>query len=215
MAQMKPTWAIVPAKSLARGKSRLRGVLGEDERASFARRLLEHVLEVLRACELDGVLVATDGDEVAELARKHGAHVRRDGGEGSLATVVDGALADVASRGACAAVVLMADLPRVEPRDVAVLLRALGDCDIALVRDHLGRHTNALAVAPPTAMPTCFGSDQSFARHCEAARAAGLRVAVVESERIAFDVDGPSDLVRLEASRLPTPASESGSDRLV
>jgi 2-phospho-L-lactate guanylyltransferase len=197
MPPARPTWAIVPAKSLSRGKSRLRAVLDEDERASFARRLLEHVLDVLRACDLDGVLVATDGDDVAELAIARGALVRRDHGAGSLADVIDGALADVASRGARAAVVLMADLPRIEPRDVTSLVGALGDCDVALVCDHLGRHTNALALAPPTAIATSFGSDTSFAQHREAACAAGLRVAILDNERIAFDVDGPADFARM------------------
>jgi len=197
----RPAWAIVPAKSLSHGKSRLRPVLDEGERALFARRLLEHVLDVLAACELDGVLVATGGDDVAALAAERGAHVLRDRGVGTLADVVDRALAEVASRGAAAAVVLMADLPRVEPRDVDALLAALDGHDVALVRDHLGRHTNALTLAPPTAMPTCFGREDSFAAHCAAARAAGLRAIVVESERIAFDVDVPADHQELTTPR--------------
>jgi 2-phospho-L-lactate guanylyltransferase len=200
MVRVKQTWAVVPAKSLSRGKSRLRPVLDDGARASFARRLLEHVLAVLSKCELDGVLVATDGDDVADLALARGACVRRDsreGREGPLSAVVDAALADVAARGARAAVVLMADLPRIEAGDVRSLVRALDECDIALVCDHLGRHTNALAVAPPTAIATCFGRERSFALHREAARAAGLRVTVVENERIAFDVDGPGELARV------------------
>jgi 2-phospho-L-lactate guanylyltransferase len=210
MRSVKPAWAIVPAKSLARGKSRLRGVLDEDARAAFARGLLEHVLGVLGSCDLAGVLVATDGDDVAELAHAHGAHARRDRGEGSLADVVDAALADVAARGAAAAVVLMADLPRIEPRDVTELLGALDACDVALVRDHLGHHTNALALAPPQAILTSFGSPRSFALHTEAARAAHLRVAVVDNDRIAFDVDGPDDLARLASE---PPARLAGTAR--
>jgi 2-phospho-L-lactate guanylyltransferase len=197
MSAVKSTWAIVPAKSLARGKSRLRPVLPEDERASFARRLLEHTLDVLRACDLGGVLVATDGDDVAELARARDARVLRDRGAGSLAAVVDAALADVAARGAQAAVVLMADLPRVSAGDVTALIGTLDRCDVAVVCDHLGRHTNALALTPPTAIATSFGSDTSFACHCATASAAGLRVAVVDNERIAFDVDRPADLEKL------------------
>ena len=196
-----PVWAIVPAKSWLHGKSRLRPVLDDDERALFAQRLLEHVLDVLGACALDGVLVATGGDDVASLASARGAHVLRDRGVASLAEVVDRALADVASRGAATAVVLMADLPRIEPRDVAALLAALEGHDVALVRDHLGRHTNALAISPPTAMATCFGREDSFAAHCDAARAAGLRVVVVESDRIAFDVDVPADHQELTTPR--------------
>jgi 2-phospho-L-lactate guanylyltransferase len=159
------------------------------------------VLDVLVACELDGILVATGGDDVASLAEARGAGVLRDGGPGSLADVVDRALVEVASRGAATAVVLMADLPRIEPRDVTALLAALDDHDVSLVRDHLGRHTNALAMSPPTAMPTCFGREDSFAAHGASARAAGLRVAVVESERIAFDVDVPADHRELTTPR--------------
>jgi len=197
----RPAWAIVPAKSLRQGKSRLRPVLGDEDRARFAQRLLEHVLDVLGACALDGVLVATGGDDVASVAASRGAHVLRDRGEGSLADVVDRALGEVASRGAASALVLMADLPRIEPGDVGALLAALDDHDVALVRDHLGHHTNALAVAPPTAMATCFGRADSFAAHQAAARAAGLRAAVVDSVRIAFDVDVPADHEELTAQR--------------
>lgn len=197
----RPVWAIVPAKALAYGKSRLRPLLGDDERALFAQRLLEHVLDVLVACAFDGVLVATGGDDVASLASSRGAHVLRDRGSGSLADVVDRALAEVASRGAATAVVLMADLPRVEARDVGALLAALDGHDIVLVRDHLGRHTNALALTPPTAMATCFGREDSFTAHAAAARAAGLRVVVVDNDRIAFDVDVPDDHRELTTPR--------------
>src|SRR5580658_5759310 len=121
----RSTWAIVPAKSLLRGKSRLRPVLGDDERARFACLLLEHLLDTLHACELDGVLVATDGDDVAAVAVSRGAHVLRDREEGTLSGVVDRALAHVTSRGAELAVVLMADLPRIEPGDVGALIEGL------------------------------------------------------------------------------------------
>jgi 2-phospho-L-lactate/phosphoenolpyruvate guanylyltransferase len=198
----RPAWAIVPAKSLLQGKSRLRPVLGDEDRVRFAQRLLEHVLDVLGACALDGVLVATGGDDVAALAALRGVHVLRDRGDGSLADVVDRALAEVASRGAASALVLMADLPRIEPADVGALLAALDDHDVALVQDHLGHHTNALALAPPTAMSTCFGRADSFAAHGAAALAAGLRTVVVESPRIAFDVDVPADHQELTSPRL-------------
>ena len=147
----RPVWAIVPAKSWLHGKSRLRPALGDDDRALFAKGLLEHVLGVLGACALDGLLVATGGDDVASLAVASGAHVLWDAnnGGGSLAAIVDRALAEVASRGAATALVLMADLPRIDAEDIRALLAALDDHDVALVRDHLGHHTNALAISPP------------------------------------------------------------------
>jgi 2-phospho-L-lactate guanylyltransferase len=214
----RPVWAVVPAKSFARGKSRLRPVLADAERARFAGTLLEHTLSVLTASGLDGVLVATDGDEVADLARAYGAQVLRDdsrarenargaeGGESAegkggprLAAVVDGALIEVEARGAKAAIVVMADLPRITVDDVAQLVEALDLHDVVLVRDHQGMHTNAMGVAPPTALRTCFGRADSFAAHCGAARSAQLDAVVIDNERVAFDVDAPADHARLSA----------------
>ncbi|MSP60234.1 MAG: 2-phospho-L-lactate guanylyltransferase [Myxococcales bacterium] len=192
--RLRPAWALVPAKSFDRGKSRLAPVLGGQERAAFARGLFDHVLAVLIGSEaLDGVLVATDSPSVAEAARRHGAAVRMDDAPAGLSVIVDAALADLAARGARAALVVMADLPRLAAEDVRALLAALDESDVVVVPDLRGRHTNALALAPPTALPTRFGSPDSFAAHCAGAREAGLRLRVIENDRIAFDVDGPDD----------------------
>jgi len=197
----RPVWAVVPAKDPTRGKSRLREVLGDDERARFARQLLEHVLTVLSDCpDIDGILVATDGDEVAELARARGAAVLRDGEGHGLAAIVDAALTDVARRGARSALVLMADLPQLGVRDVRRLLEPLATHDVVIARDRKGCHTNALAVAPPTVIGTRFGRADSFEAHCSAARQADLALAVVQDERVAFDVDSPEDLASFQAS---------------
>jgi 2-phospho-L-lactate guanylyltransferase len=197
----RPAWAVVPAKSLSQGKSRLRQVMADEDRSRFARGLLEHTLDVLSACGLDGVLVATDGDDVGALAEARGFSVLRDRGGGSLARVVDGALGEVAARGGASAVVLMADLPLIEAADVIALLDVLDDHDVALVRDHLGHHTNALAVSPPAVIATCFGRVDSADAHVTTGHAAGLRVVAVANERIAFDVDVPADHLRLTAGR--------------
>ena len=51
-------WAIVPVKPLRRGKSRLSGMLSEDERTLLNQELLEHTLKTLSSLkELDQVLV--------------------------------------------------------------------------------------------------------------------------------------------------------------
>jgi 2-phospho-L-lactate guanylyltransferase len=191
-------WAVVPAKCPEQGKSRLRPILDDRQRALFARALLEHVLGVLAGSGLfEGLLVATDCDEVSELARAYGAASLHDGGATSLAGVIDQALAEVARRGAATAVVIMADLPHVGGGDLEELLAESGQHDVVVVRDHQGRHTNALALTPPTVIPTCFGRDDSFRAHCDAARAASLRLSVLDNGRIAFDVDGPEDHARL------------------
>jgi 2-phospho-L-lactate guanylyltransferase len=196
-------WALVPAKDFGRGKSRLRPALSDDARAAFARSLFDHVVGVLTASQVvGGVLVATDSPLVAAAARAHRAEVLLDPpGVATLAAVVDGGLAELAARGARAALVLMADLPHLGPDDVRALVALLDDHEVAIVRADDGQHTNALALAPPTCLATAFGRPDSFAAHVAAAHAAGLRVAIIESAGVAFDVDGPDELARLVATK--------------
>lgn len=188
-------WAVIPAKGFERGKSRLAGALGE-ERSAFARALFEHVLTTALACDaISRALVATDSEEVAALARARGAIVQMDSGTSGLAAVVDRALGRVE---ADAAIVLMADLPLIAVADVAEIARLLETHDVVVAPDRSARYTNALGLAPPTAMATAFGGGDSFRAHRTAA--AGLRLAVLDNPRIALDVDDPADLAALRGS---------------
>ena len=96
-----PAWAVVPAKSLARGKSRLSPVLDEDARARFARRAAR---ARARRPAARASSTGCSSRPTATTSRRsrcaRGACVLRDDGAGSLRGVVDRALAEVASRGA-------------------------------------------------------------------------------------------------------------------
>ena len=195
---VRPVWALVPAKSFTRAKSRLAGILGPDERAALARSMLEHVLSVLAASsEIDGVLVVTDGDDTAELARARGAVVVRDAANPPLGAIVDAALAELRARSVGTALVLMSDLPRLTVTDVGGLLARMGGLDVVAAPDLRGEGTNALALAPPDRLLTSFGVRDSFDRHVQRAQGAGLRVGGLRSDGLAFDVDEPADLERL------------------
>ena len=196
------TWALVPAKAFDRGKSRLAPALPDPAREAFVQRLFEHVLATIIASRAaNGILVSTDSPAVAEAARKHRAFVRLDPpGVASLAGVVDGGLIELAARGARAALVLMADLPAIQPADVRAVVALLADHQVVLVPAADGLHTNALALSPPTCLRTAFGRSDSFEAHLAAARAACLRPAILENPRLAFDVDGPEDHARLLGS---------------
>ena len=194
------TWALVPVKAFGRGKSRLSTALSEAERAAFARRLLEHVLDTLIVSGLDGILVATDSSEVAETARQRAARICWDPPDAlNLATVVDRGLVELSAFGADSALVLMADLPAIEPDDLHAVLALLAEHDVVVVPAADGVHTNALALSPPTCMRTAFGRADSFQAHLAAARSANLRTAAFDHPRLAFDVDGPADLARFTA----------------
>jgi 2-phospho-L-lactate guanylyltransferase len=182
-------WAVVPVRSFRCAKSRLAHI-PPPRRAALARGLCEHVLGTLAGhAELAGLVVATDCCEVAQLARRYGADIVRDRELRALAAIVDGALRHVAARGADAALVVMADLPRLAAADVDGLLAGLREADVVVAPDRGRAGTNALALASHTWLPTAFGHDDSFARHLRTAAAHGARVAVCETAGLACDVD--------------------------
>lgn len=201
--RLRGTWAVVPARSFVSGKSRLAAV-ARNGRGEVARALFDRVVATaLRAAAVDGVLVATDGDDVVAAAREHGAMALRDAPSGTFAGIIDRALAVLAGRGAARAVVVMADLPLIGPYHVDDVCSALDGADLVLApdRDQLG--TNALALRLPAAVPTRFGHRDSFSRHLVSAAAANLRVAMVRAHGLAFDLDTPADLDELLAAAPP------------
>lgn len=70
-------WAIVPVKSLQQGKSRLSGVLAEDQRALLNRYLLERVLATLKEIpEIEHTLVISRDPAALALTRAGWAYRR-------------------------------------------------------------------------------------------------------------------------------------------
>ena len=94
-------WAIVPVKPLRRGKSRLSGILSEDERADLNRKLLQHTLETLNELrEVEEVLVVSRDPQVLTIARSYGARTVREDGQPDLNTALRRATAIASYRGA-------------------------------------------------------------------------------------------------------------------
>jgi 2-phospho-L-lactate guanylyltransferase len=162
--------------------------------------MLEHVLGVLGSCPvIAGVMVVTDGDDVAALARGRGAVAARDRGRAPLGSIVDHALADVSARSARSALVIMSDLPLLTGADVRRLVDRMARADMVAAPDLRGEGTNALGLTPPLLLSTSFGTRDSFARHLSSAAERGLRVDVERSPGLGFDVDEPADLEKLRA----------------
>ncbi|MCG8416463.1 MAG: 2-phospho-L-lactate guanylyltransferase [Proteobacteria bacterium] len=183
-------------KSFARAKTRL-GNLSPAERVELAESFFDHVVSLLgQSRELGGILVATNGDDVAALASHRNCSVLRDTvgrPEPGLSGVVDAALTHLATAGAGAAVVLMADLPTLAGDDIDRLITAMRQYDVVLAPDRHERGTNALGLDLPSRMPTCFGREDSFSCHLGRSWQHQLRVWVERSPGLAFDVDVPAD----------------------
>lgn len=200
-------WALVPVKRFDQGKSRLGEVLDAGARAALARSMFDRVVgEVLgglaAAGDLGGVLVVTDGAEVAERARRRGAEALVSPGVGpgrALGAIVDEGLAALAARGAAAALVIMGDLPSLGADDVRALAALLAGHDLVVAPDAAGTGTNALALRLPAPMPTRFRGGESLADHLTDAAARRLRVATCERAGLRFDVDQPEDYARIHS----------------
>jgi 2-phospho-L-lactate guanylyltransferase len=193
-------WAVVAVKSLRRSKSRLGITLNPRARYELAKGMFERVLMACAGCpDLAGTLVATDGNDVAALGARRGAAVLRDAapsGSG-LSGVIDAALANLIGRGATHALVLMADLPRIESRDVAEVLGVLRCTDVLVVPDLRRCGTSALGVALHLGFAARFGHPDSSQRHQREAERIHARSRVVHNPRIALDIDTLEDLSEL------------------
>jgi 2-phospho-L-lactate guanylyltransferase len=187
-------WAIVPVKPLRYGKSRLAGTLTEDQRTELNRALLQHTLETLSEVKaVDGVLVISRDPHALTIARSHGARTVQENGQPQLNTALKRAtiVAQVyATRGV---LVLPADLPLISKGDIVELIKRAAEPPVVVIApDRHGRGTNALLISPPGLIEYDFG-ENSFQRHCERAKNAGVRLEIVELPSLALDLDIPED----------------------
>jgi len=167
---------------------------------ALLRRTVE---QALAASRLAGVVVVSEDADLLRQARVMGAASLLQERPGLNEGLAEARAA--ADPEATAIMVLPADLPSVvasaidELAEAAELAqRAAPDRPVvALVPDRHGTGTNALLVAPPGAIPFCFGEGSRVA-HCSAARAAGASYVELAGP-LTFDLDTPEDL--LEADR--------------
>ncbi len=188
-------WAIVPVKPLRRGKSRLAGVLTEEERLGLNSQLLTHTVDILRDIpEIEHVLVVSRDQAALSLARAHGARTVQEKGAPELNVALTRATI-VAKRYATRGVLIIpSDLPMISKEDVYTMLEKVKDPPVVVVApDRKKTGTNALLVCPVGLIEYDYGPD-SFERHCQHAREAGARLEICELPSLALDMDVPEDL---------------------
>ena len=186
------TRVIVPHRGLDASKSRLSPVLSPDERGDLAAHLLRRVLRIARQAVPDVVVISPSAD-LCELIEASGARLLVQRGMG-LNAGLDQARDVAVAEGMETLLVLHGDLPELDVPDVQALIAAVPDeGGVAIAPDRGGSGTNGLALRPPAAIPFRFGID-SFSAHQEAARSAGVPLAIVRRPGLAFDLDTPDDL---------------------
>ncbi len=191
-------WAIVPVKPLRRGKSRLAGMLTEDQRTHLNRYLLEHTLITLNEIpDIEHTLVVSRDPAALALTREMGGRTVLEDGAPQFNTAIHRATIAAKSQGAHAVLVIPADLPLVTSDEISNLLKFGKKAPIIVIApDRREDGTNALYVNPAGIIEYGYGPG-SFNRHRERAIQAGARIKVIRSEILGLDLDLPEDLEAL------------------
>jgi 2-phospho-L-lactate/phosphoenolpyruvate guanylyltransferase len=200
------TVAVLPVKSFGRAKQRLGAALGGPERETLAAAMVGDVLDALSAVDgLDRVVVVTAEPVAAHAAEAAGATVVHDPEEAGQSAAAARGVAAAQADGAERVLLVPGDCPALDPAEVSALLeRGGGTRHVTIVPDRHGTGTNALLLAPPTALEPSFGPG-SFARHAAHARASGANVDVAAVPSLGLDVDTPGDLAALRAALAARP----------
>lgn len=188
-------WAIVPVKPLRWGKSRLAGVLTQEERVDLNRQLLIHTLDTLREIpEIEHILVVSRDQSALALARAHGARTVQENGAPELNIALTRATMVVKSYATRGVLIVPSDLPLITQEDVHAMLSRVKEPPVVVVApDRRQRGTNALLVCPVGLIEYEFGPN-SFELHCQNAHQVGARLEICELPSLALDMDAPEDL---------------------
>jgi 2-phospho-L-lactate guanylyltransferase len=188
-------WAIVPVKPLRRGKSRLAGLLTEEQRTRLNRYLLEHTLLILNEIsEIEHTLVVSRDPAALALTREMGGRTVLEDGAPQFNTAIKRATIVAKSQGAHAVLILPADIPLVSPKELnALISRGRKPPTIVIAPDRRKDGTNALLVNPAGLIEYGYGPG-SFQRHSEWATQAGANLKVFNSRILGLDLDLPEDL---------------------
>src|SRR5579862_3049191 len=192
------TAAILPIKSFANAKQRLRHELAPHDRRALVEAMFADALVALgRVASLERIVVVS-GDRVAQrIAGGYGASVVEDDERGHNTAAARG-IEILREDGIERALLVPGDCPLLSPDDLNALLMHLATERSALiVPDRHGTGTNALLLTPPDVLTPSFGPN-SRRRHLADASAAGVAAEVVELDSLALDIDTADDLETLQ-----------------
>jgi 2-phospho-L-lactate guanylyltransferase len=186
---------LIPVKDPSTAKTRLAGLFSPEERVRLAWAMFEDVSHAVSATTTpDRVVLVSSSEPAIERAQSLGWEVLVEQSQQSESASVDWASRVLAERGFDMVMRLPADLPLIEARDVDELISIELRAPAALlVPSREGTGTNAIIRMPPDLFPSRFGPNSLRLHKQEAARV-GVVCLVVSNERIALDIDEPSDL---------------------
>jgi 2-phospho-L-lactate guanylyltransferase len=211
---------LVPVKNLSSAKQRLASVLDQPSRTALAQAMLHDVLAALHQWKgCPPVAVVSSDPYALELAGEYQFKVIPDPDNPGETGAIEMATGVCVERGVESTLVIPADIPLIQARELEEILRRAPAEGSVLVPAGDGRGTNAAFRRPANLFPLRFGND-SFKPHRAAAQATGKPCVVLQLPGIAVDVDNPADLETLvslagetRAQRLARELVRSGKSR--
>ena len=196
-------WAIVPVKPLRRGKSRLSGVLSEEERTLLNFTMLGNTLKALTSVKsIQNVLVISRDPAALSLARDLGAHTVQEDGNSELNLALQRATVVAKIGGADSILIVPADIPLISPEKIQAMVEKMKKApEVIIIPDRRHEGTNALLINPCGLIQYIFGTG-SFQKHIEQAEKQHARIEVVDDPSIGLDLDLPEDLELLKQIEL-------------
>ena len=163
-------WAVIPLKSPHSAKSRLSGLLSEQQRVRLFYALARRVINVtLHTSGIDGVTVVTASDAVVNFAINLGAQSLRLENDRGTAQACSAALEKLPAHCLERVLFVAGDIPLISSNDLLPLVAfPERSAHVVIAPDRVRLGTNVLLCAPGNAIPLCFGNG-SFAQHVAAA----------------------------------------------
>lgn len=193
---MDETWAVIPVKILAQGKSRLAGVLDGSQRARLTQRMLARLLHELAALpQITKTVVVTRDAQAAQIAAAHGVETLAEPAGVGLNGALMAGRARVRRAGGAWMLILPSDLPLATAVDVAAVLATADGRGVVICGDERQTGTNALLLPTAVSFRFQYGPD-SLRRHVAEARRLQLPLTIVDNTRLRFDLDTPQDWQR-------------------
>jgi 2-phospho-L-lactate guanylyltransferase len=198
-------WAVIPARPLEEGKSRLAAILPPAERLrlneTFFRQTLDVVAGVVGPAR---TLAVSRSAALLRIAQSMGVGAFAEQEPYGLNEALGQAAQAVRAQGAEGILTISCDLPFLVPDDLRALIAAAEEgAGMVIAGDRDGSGTNALVLSPVGAIAYRYGA-QSFAIHQAAAGEAKLTTRTIQRIGLAFDVDTPADLDQMEDIRRET-----------
>lgn len=204
----------MPAKALHHGKSRLRGVLGDEAAEQLAMAMFCDVVDALRGAKaIDRVAVVTPDKSIASAVESLGAEALLGNDPGLNESLERGARAVAGADDTL--LVVLGDVAGIRASDADEILRrldAMGPRAVVLVPSADGG-TAALARRPADVIPPRFGPQSALA-HREEARARGVPLLELAIEALSVDVDSEADLREAQHRTGTGPRTRAALDAL-